>query len=263
MPRFRATDGVEISYRCWEQNSELPLVLLHHGFGASGRTNWEALGIVRKLVESGRRVATIDARGHGDSDKPHDPSYYGEPRMAEDVVTLLDVLAEPAVDLVGYSMGSIVALLTAARDRRVRRLVVGGVGAGAVELGGVDTRVIPAEALVEALRSDDPASLAGSPAAPFRVFADAIGADRAALAAQAASVHARPIPLNRIEAPTLVLTGDDDPLAARPEVLAGALRTAMVRRVPGNHMSALRAPGFTTELIDFLNAAETPASVAS
>lgn len=263
MPCFRATDGVEISYRCWEQDSELPLVLLHHGFVASGRTNWEAPGIVRKLVESGRRVATIDARGHGNSGKPHDPACYGEARMAEDVTTLIDVLAEPEVDLVGYSMGAVVALLTAVRDRRIRRLVVGGVGAAVVELGGVDTRVLPAEMLVQVLRADDPASVADSPAASFRAFADAIGGDRVALAAQAASVHARPIPLDRIEAATLVLAGDDDPLAARPELLASALRAAVVRRVPGDHMTVLREPGFATELIDFVNAAETPASAAS
>ncbi|AIJ22927.1 hypothetical protein [Amycolatopsis methanolica] len=40
-------------------------------------------------------MATIDARGHGESGKPHDPAYYGEARMAQDVSTLLDVHAGP------------------------------------------------------------------------------------------------------------------------------------------------------------------------
>lgn len=263
MPCFRATDGVEISYRCWEQDSALPLVLLHHGFVASGRTNWEAPGIVRKLTEAGRRVATIDARGHGSSGKPHDPASYGEDRMAEDVSTLLDVLDEPAVDLVGYSMGAVVAVLTAVRDRRVRRLVVAGVGASVVELGGVDTRVLPAGALRRVLEADDPASVADSPAASFRAFADAIGGDRVALAAHAASTRSGPIDVERVAAATLVLVGGDDPLAERPEVLARAVPDGVVRRVPGDHTTALRRPEFAAELIDFVNAADTPVGAAS
>ncbi|WP_197322183.1 alpha/beta fold hydrolase [Saccharomonospora sp. NB11] len=263
MPCFRATDGVEISYRCWEQESALPLVLLHHGFVASGRTNWEAPGIVRKLVEAGRRVATIDARGHGASGKPHDPAAYGEARMAEDVSTLLDVLDEPAVDLVGYSMGAVVAVLTAVRDHRVRRLVVGGVGASVVELGGVDTRVLPADALLRVLRADDPAEVADSPAASFRAFADAIGGDRLALAAQAAATHTGPIAFDEITARTLVLVGRDDALATRPEVLAEAVPGAVVRRVPGDHTTTLREPEFAEALIDFVNGADTPLGAAS
>jgi pimeloyl-ACP methyl ester carboxylesterase len=51
-------------------------------------------------------------------------------------VVLLDLIGEPQFDLVGYSMGAVVALLVASEDARVRRLVVGGVGSGVVECGG-------------------------------------------------------------------------------------------------------------------------------
>ncbi|MFD0690617.1 alpha/beta fold hydrolase [Actinomadura fibrosa] len=254
MPTFTATDGVEIAYRVWECDSDLPLVLLHHGFIADGRTNWEVTGVVAALTAAGRRVAAIDARGHGASGKPHDPARYGEARMAEDVGTLVDLLGEPRYDLAGYSMGAVVSLLAAARDRRVRRLAVGGVGAAVVELGGVDTRVIRAEALRSALLTDDPASITDQGAADFRAFVDAIGGDRTALAAQAASVHDRPIALGAIEAPTLVLAGVDDPLAARPEVLARAIPGATLRTVPGDHLGAVADPAFAKELVAFLNA---------
>lgn len=83
---------------------------------------------------------------------------------------------------------------------------MGGVGAGGVELGGVDRRVIGAEALRHALRTDDPGTITDSQAAGFRAFADAMGADRLALAAQAEAAR------RDIQAPTRVL-------AARPEVL--------------------------------------------
>nr|WP_251691395.1 hypothetical protein [Streptomyces sp. CHD11] len=48
--------------------------------------------------------------------------------MSRDLSAVLDHLGEEEVGLVGYSMRTVVALLTAVRDRRVRRLVVGGAG---------------------------------------------------------------------------------------------------------------------------------------
>ncbi|SNR87427.1 alpha/beta fold hydrolase [Actinoplanes regularis] len=253
MSTFRSGDGVEIFYEIWENESELPPVLLHHGFIADGRTNWVLPGVVGALTGAGRRVVAIDARGHGRSGKPHDPAVYGESRMAGDVITLLDLLGITEVDLVGYSMGAIVALLTAARDPRIRRLVVGGVGAGVVELGGLDTRVIGGDRLLHALRTDDRSTITDPAAAGFRAFVEAVGGDRLALAAQAAAVHAAPIPLESIKAPTLVLAGAEDPLAVRPEVLARAIPGAVLRTVPGDHLSALRDPGFVPALTGFLN----------
>ncbi|MFD7713288.1 alpha/beta fold hydrolase [Streptomyces sp. NPDC059785] len=254
MPTFTAADGTEIAYRVWEQDSELPLVLLHHGFIADGESNWVLPGIVPALTAAGRRVVTIDARGHGGSGKPHDPARYGEDRMAEDVTRLVDLLGAPVYDLAGYSMGAIVALLTAVRDERVRRLAVGGVGAAVVELGGVDTRVIGGPVLQHALHTDDPASITDPAGSGFRAFVDAVGGDRIALAAQAAAAHDRPIALDAVEAPTLVLAGRDDALAVRPQVLADAIPGATLRLVPGDHMQAVLDPAFREELVGFLNA---------
>ncbi|AEV86482.1 alpha/beta hydrolase [Actinoplanes sp. SE50] len=255
MATFRSDDGVEIYYEVREGgDGERPPVLLHHGFIADGRTNWELPGIVAALTGAGRRVVTIDARGHGRSGKPHDPGRYGESRMAEDVRALLDLLGATEVDLAGYSMGAIVALLTATRDTRVRRLVIGGVGAAVVELGGLDTRVVGGESLIRALRTDDPSTIGDPAAAGFRAFVEAVGGDRLALAAHAAAVHAAPIPLATITAPTLVLAGGSDPLAVRPEVLTAAIPGAVLRTVPGDHLSALRDPAFTPALLEFLNA---------
>ena len=156
------------------------------------------------------------------------------------------------MDLVGYPMGAIVALIAATREPRIRRLVVGGVGAGVVELGGVDTRVIGNQALVAALEADDPAAVADPEAAGFRLFADAPGADRRALAAHARAVHASPSALDRIAAPTLVVAGEADPLAARPEVLAAAVPGARVERVPGDRMAAAADPRFAVLIVEFL-----------
>jgi pimeloyl-ACP methyl ester carboxylesterase len=82
--------------------------------------------------------------------------------------------------------------------------------------------------------------------------ADAIGADREALAALAESRHDTPIPLGRITASTLILAGDRDPLAKRPEVLQAAIPGARLRVVAGDHMGALANPDFVASAIDFL-----------
>jgi pimeloyl-ACP methyl ester carboxylesterase len=252
MPSFQASDGVEIYYQTWEGRPDQPPVLLHHGFIANGTTNWVLTGVVDALTAAGRRVVTIDARGHGRSGKPYDPSYYGEVRMSDDLIALIDLLGAPTVDLVGYSMGAIVSLITATRDSRIGRLVIGGVGAAVVELGGVDTRVIGPGPLREALEAEDPATIGNPAAAGFRAFIDAVGGDRAALAAQAARMHADPIPLDTITVPTLLITGRDDALAARPEVLVKAIPDARHALIDGDHLGAVREPGFIPALLGHL-----------
>ena len=254
MKRFTADDGVEIVYDEWGTPSDRPPVLLHHGFIANAAVNWVMPGVVAALVDAGRHVVAPDARGHGRSGKPHDPARYGEVRMAHDLRQLVDILGTAEFDLVGYSMGAIVSLITATDEPRLRRLVIGGVGAGVVELGGVDTRVLDNAKLITALQADAPAAITDPEAAGFRAFADMIGGDRLALAAHAQVVHAEPIPLDRVTVPTLVLAGDADPLATRPEVLADAIPGARLELVRGDHTGALADPHFITTLVEFLAA---------
>ncbi|MFJ8692031.1 alpha/beta fold hydrolase [Streptomyces roseolilacinus] len=252
---FRSSDGLAIRYYAWGSGDALPPVFLHHGFIADAHLNWVDPGIVTALVARGRRVYALDARGHGASDKPHDPARYGEEAMARDLRGLIDLSGAEHAHLVGYSMGAVVSLLAAAEDKRVTRLVVGGVGAGVVEVGGVDTRVVPSAGIEEAFRADDPATLPAG-AAGFRAFADAVGADRLALAAHARVLYTGPLPLDRISAPTLVLAGADDPLAARPEVLAAAVAGAALRVLPGDHLAVMRHPDFAAAVADFLTPAD-------
>jgi pimeloyl-ACP methyl ester carboxylesterase len=247
-----APDGVEVAVHRWGARGALPPVVLLHGFIATTHGNWVRTGVVGALLAAGREVIGVDARGHGDSDTPHEPRFYGEPAMARDVRAVADALGLGRYDLAGYSMGGIVALLAAAADRRVRRLAVGGIGAGVVELGGLDTRMVGQEALIAALEADDPASIPDRAAAGFRAFADSFGADRLALAAHARVVHTGPIPLRDITAPTLVLAGEDDPLAVRPQLLADAIPGARLLLVPGDHLSAVAGPAFGSALVEFL-----------
>jgi hypothetical protein len=46
--------------------------------------------------------------------------------------------------------------------------------------------------------------------------------------------------------------GEQDPLAVRPETLAGAIANATLKTLAGNHIEALGDPRFTRSIVDFL-----------
>jgi pimeloyl-ACP methyl ester carboxylesterase len=250
--RWVADDGVGIIYDVWGGPSTAPPVVLQHGFIADANLNWVLPGVVDALTGAGRRVVALDARGHGRSDKPHDPDRYGEERMARDLMGVVDALDITEYDLVGYSMGAIISVIVGSLDRRVRRLIIGGVGETVVTLGGVDRRALPIEELVAALETDDANTITHPQAAAFRGFADMSGGDRLALAAQARRVHRGPIALDRITAPTMLLVGVDDALAVHPEVLVAAIPDAVLRTVAGDHLGAPMSPEFAPAVVEFL-----------
>lgn len=241
MPTFASFDGTTIHYT---DEGTGPAVLLLHGFASSADINWRRPGLVDALVEAGFRVIAPDARGHGRSDKPHDPAAYANDALARDVSALLDHLGLDQVHVVGYSMGGIVGLAAATRDPRVRSLVVGGVGRNAALLE--EDRA----AIADALEGGDQAS---PRAKAFRAFAQATGGDLEALAAlqRARYVHeSRP---EDVRVPVLVVTGTDDTLAGPPEALAARIPGARAVSVPGDHLNAVTKPELRAAVLDFLH----------
>jgi pimeloyl-ACP methyl ester carboxylesterase len=114
------SNGVKIRYVI-EGNGE-PIVLLHGWMSDSSMWGRLDSNPARKEFT----LIAVDLRGHGKSDKPHDPEKYG-PEMARDVVRLLDHLKLPKAHLVGYSMGAIVAgKMAATHPERVLSVVYGG-----------------------------------------------------------------------------------------------------------------------------------------
>lgn len=256
MDSFVSFDGLEIAFDDLSldgtaSDPDRPPVLLHHGFAADTHSNWRRPGVLDALVATGRRVVSIDARGHGRSGKPHDPGAYRSPAMARDVSALLDHLELEAVDLVGYSMGGFVSLETATRESRLRSLVLGGIGEGALPRSGRVGPPIDREAVASALEAEVPPT--DNPAgAGFRMLADATGADRLALAAV---VRAEPHvmgDLAGVTVPTLVLAGDDDPLTAGVDQLVDALPNARFVSLPGDHLGVVGTAEFRDAIIGFL-----------
>ena len=119
------SDGVKIRYFSDGQGDALVLI---HGFSGSADTAWIRPGVFDALADSGFRVIALDNRGHGGSDKPHEPDAYGV-NMAEDVRRLLDHLDLERAHVVGYSMGAKIANTFRSRHpQRVITLTLGGYG---------------------------------------------------------------------------------------------------------------------------------------
>ena len=117
MPTFVTNDDVELTY-CDSGGQGIPLVMLH-GWGQTQSMFKHQLS----GLSDGRRVITVDQRGHGVSDKPHHG--YRIARLATDLSNLLDHLKLEQVDLLGWSMGvSVVwSYMDMVGTGRVRRFV--------------------------------------------------------------------------------------------------------------------------------------------
>jgi pimeloyl-ACP methyl ester carboxylesterase len=102
--QFFNSNGVRLRYV--EQGSG-PAIVLMHGLTGTLDRHFVANGVFATLAKDHRAIA-VDLRGHGKSDKPHQPNAYGD-EMARDVVRLLDHLKIERAHVLGYSLGAIIA----------------------------------------------------------------------------------------------------------------------------------------------------------
>ena len=118
---FFDSNGVKIHY---VERGAGDAVILLHGNGGSLQ-DWVRSGVLQALSKDFRVIA-MDARGHGESDKLHDPKAYGR-EMSLDVLRLMDHLGIRKAHLVGYSMGAqTVAHLIVIKPERFISATLGG-----------------------------------------------------------------------------------------------------------------------------------------
>jgi pimeloyl-ACP methyl ester carboxylesterase len=244
---FFDSDGVQIHYEVFGEGK--PIVLVH-GFASSLEGNWVRPGWIETLKPI-RQVIALDCRGHGESEKPHDPSAYGS-SMGGDVIRLLDHLGIEKADLFGYSMGGAISLgLIARYPQRFTRVVLGGVGARPPRRG-LDSPV------AQAMLTDDASSIDDPVAKGFRAFAERTGNDLRALAAvnQGGQRRADPELLGTIKVPVLIVIGEKDNLVGSAEPLASAIPTARLVVVPDrDHLTVVGDTRFKDAVVSFLNEA--------
>ena len=235
---FIASDGITVSYHHLKPavvtEVGVPPVFLLHGLGSDSQSTWIDPGFAQGLVDAGREVFAVDARG-------------------QDLIELWDSLGIEQLDLVGHSMGSVVALITAASDRRIRRLVLGGIGRYQFEYDGGPLPHFDSAGFAAALSAADPTQITDPKLREYRSNIDASDIDRLALAAHLRVFHTDPFDFAQITAQTLVIAGGDDPWSPDPDLLANAIPNGQSVTVPGEHSGTQTTARFTNEVTAFLN----------
>jgi pimeloyl-ACP methyl ester carboxylesterase len=121
---FANNNGVKIHYEVEGQGP--PLILQHGLMGSLER--WRIYRYAQELKKD-YRLILVDARGHGQSDRPHEPEAYTYERFASDYVAILDDLGIQKANYFGYSMGAAIGFKGIARYTlpHFNSLILGGI----------------------------------------------------------------------------------------------------------------------------------------
>lgn len=235
--------------------SDRPTVVVGGSVGST-LTTWEPQ---LDALSAEFQVIAYDHRGHGGSPAP--PGPYSIEDLALDVVALLDDYQVARAHVVGLSLGGMVAQLIAARQpHRVDRLVLLCTAAhypdrrswteraATVRTGGTEAI---ADAVVERWLTADYRRDHPEETARLREMVVSIDTEGYAGCCEAiADMDLRP-DLSRIQAPTLVIAGAQDP-AVPPErmrELAAEISSSQFVIVPGAHVPPLEHPDAVTNLL--------------
>ena len=153
--QFFNSNGVNIRYVVAGKGEP---VILVHGF-AGNLEMWRPL--IADLSKDHEFVA-FDCRGHGKSDKPHEPEQYGM-EMVNDITRLMDHLQISKAHIMGYSMGGgiVMKMLVEHPDRFLTAVAGanGGFHAQDIEQQASLTRYLQSGMVI--LRSSNRGSAAG------------------------------------------------------------------------------------------------------
>src|ERR687894_251731 len=246
-------------------------IVFLHGYSDS----WYSFSRVLRLLSPEYHAFALTERGHGDSDKPE--CCYTLDDFAADIDAFMEAVALEEATLVGSSGGAFIAQRVAlAYPHRVSRLVLNASGA----------TLLDNEAVMglgeEMLALEDPISpefvrefqesmvyqpvpqefldtvVSESLKLPARVWRDYL--EQAVLSIDRDYV----LPLREIDAPTLMLWGEQDPLFPREEQerLAGAIPGATLKVYPetGHAVHWDRPEWVVRDLEQFMKDARVPPS---
>ena len=258
--RYVRVDGARIRYI--DAGRGPPVVLLH-GLGASMYAWRKNLGA---MAAAGFRVIAFDNRGFGLSDKPAVP--YDNAAYARLAIALLDSLGISDAVLVGHSMGGAIAAEVAIEyPQRVRGLVlVGSAGLGAREpllFRVARWPVLGPAVLAFRGRGFTARLLKATYFDPSKVTESDVDQYYAPVAQPAYSRALRAVlrqfhfdglegRLDKIEAPTVVLWGEEDrwvPLGLGRALAAGITRSAFVSVPHAGHSVQEEAPDEVNHLV--------------
>lgn len=266
MATLRTDDGVTLY--CEEAGAGTPIVFVHE-FAGDCRS-WEPQ--VRHFSRRYRCV-TYNARGYPPSDVPADVDRYSQERAREDLRCVLDALEIRRAHIVGLSMGAFATLhFGMAYSARALSLVVAGCGHGAQpaqrakfqESSRALARTILDHGMAYAaatyghsevrvqLRDKDPRGFAEF----LSHFAEhsAMGSANTMLGymARRPSLYDLTAEIAHIDAPLLVITGDEDDPTLEPSMLIKrtAPSAALAVLPKTGHLMNLEEPALFNQLLE-------------
>jgi pimeloyl-ACP methyl ester carboxylesterase len=228
---YANNQGICIHY---EVEGAGPPLVLHHGTFGRG-DSWKDFGYA-DVLKADRQLILLDARGHGASDKPHDPAAYDLRLRVGDVTAVLDDREIRRADYFGYSMGGWIGFgLAKHAPERLRSLIVGGAHPYAENMQAFRDLMSQEPkaflALVEKVFSPymTPAIRAGLLANDLKALL-ALTQDRASLADV----------LPTMSIPCLLFAGEADPRLPQVQACLKSLANGTFFSLPGcDHVSAL------------------------
>ena len=176
----------------------------------------------------------MDLRGHGGSDRPHDPAAYALDRVIQDLHAVLQAVHVERAHCWGYSLGARI-LLTAINDapNRFARVVLGGSHAAALDPQALAAQVALLGQDIDAYLAAQSPPLSGAARRQF------LQNDPAALAALQQARLKWPALPSLPKQQTLIYAGANDPRAGPAQALAKSLPHATFLPIPGaDHVSA-------------------------
>lgn len=216
----------------FEVEGEGPALVLHHGLSDS-LESWRDYGYVAALRHAFRLIL-LDARGHGQSDKPHDSAAYSLEARAGDVATVLDTVGAARAHYLGYSLGGWVGFgLASQSPGRIASLMLLGAHPFGQNMelfrqGLARGLAGWASLIAQQVGAELPATVTQ------RMLTNDLTALRASVADDRASIAEL---LPRIEAPCLLICGGADSLLPLVRHAATKLPQAAVVELPGlNHL---------------------------
>lgn len=252
------------------ESGRTPLLLMN-GIGA----RLELLQPFVDRLDPGRPVVRFDVPGVGGSPAPRSP--YRLWMLARTVADMLDEIAVAGpVDVLGISWGGGLAQQFAfTRQRRVRRLVLVATSPGALSVPGSPWVL---RHMVSRRRYTDPdyltriaGTIYGGTARDDRTVGEIMGSHRSPAGHRgylmqllgAAGWTSVPF-LPRIKAPTLVLTGDDDPIIPRinGRLMSSLLPDARLHVYEGGHLALVTEAEVLAPVVEEFLDAQPAGSVA-
>lgn len=236
---YTSFDGVKIYYEVTGQG--FPVILVH-GFIATGES-WKRSSVYKDLISAGYKVITLDMRGNGKSDKPHDAAAYANDAEAKDIMAIATELKLGKYNVVGYSRGSIITARLLVQDKRIAKAVLGGMGTDFTNPEWPRRKMF-----YRALSGDSVPELQQM----VNYVKSTPTLDQTALAYLQKEQPSTPIAtLQKVTIPILVICGDKDEDNGSGKALAQVFSNAQFVQVPGDHGAAMNTQEFSNAVLSF------------